>query len=57
MSILVVGLALVAIIIAYILFGHIGPSFSSNLLVNQNEQLREQFGLPPHLWGITNETE
>ena len=57
LSILVVGLALVAMIIAYISFGHIGPSFSTDLLVKQNEQLREQYGLPPHPWGITNETE
>jgi hypothetical protein len=56
MSILVMGLALVAIIIAYISFGHIGPSFSSDLLIKQQSELREQFGLPPQPV-TTNETE
>jgi len=46
-SILVMGLSLVAIIIAYVSFGHIGPSFSSDLLVKQQAELREQYDLPP----------
>ena len=56
LSILVMGLALVAIIISYISFGHIGPSFSSDLLIKQQQGLRKQFGLPPQPV-ITNETE
>jgi hypothetical protein len=40
------GLSLVAIIIAYISFGHIGPSFSSDLLVKQQATLREHYNLP-----------
>lgn len=45
-SILIMGLSLVAIIIAYISFGHIGPSFSSDLLVKQQATLREHYNLP-----------
>ena len=45
-SILIMGLSLVAIIIAYISFGHIGPNFSSDLLVKQQATLREQYNLP-----------
>ena len=45
-SILIMGISLVAIIVAYISFGHIGPSFSSDLLVKQQAILREQFKLP-----------
>jgi hypothetical protein len=45
-SILIMGLSLVGIIIAYISFGHIGPNFSSDLLVKQQAILREQFKLP-----------
>jgi len=40
------GLSLVAIIVAYISFGHIGPSFSSDLLVKQQATLREHYSLP-----------
>jgi hypothetical protein len=57
LSILVIGLALVAIILAYLSFGHIGSNFSTGLIAKQNAKLREQFGLPPQPWGITNETE
>jgi hypothetical protein len=43
LSILVMGLSLVAIIISYISFGHIGPSFSSDLFIKQQAELRKQF--------------
>jgi hypothetical protein len=56
LSILVIGLALVAIILAYLSFGHIGSNFSTGLIAKQNAKSRE-FGLPPQPWGITNETE
>ena len=56
LSILVMGIALVAIIISYISFGYIGPSFSSDLLIKQQQALRKEFGLAPQPI-ITNETE
>jgi hypothetical protein len=45
-SIMIMGISLVAIIIAYVSFGHIGPNFSSDLLVKQQAILREQYELP-----------
>jgi hypothetical protein len=56
LSILVMGLSLVAIILCYVSFGHIGPGFSADLLVQQQAALRKQFGLPAQPV-ITNETE
>ena len=47
LSFLVMGLSLVAIIIAYESFGHVGPKFSVYLLVKQQTVLRKQYGLPP----------
>jgi len=55
LSILVMGLSLLVIIIAYKSFGHIGPKFSADLLVKQQAGLRKQYGLPPkHV--ITNDS-
>ncbi len=45
-SILVMGLSLVVIIIAYVMFGHIGPSFSSERINVQQAELRQEYGLP-----------
>ena len=45
-SILAMGLSLAAIIIAYVMFGHIGPSFSAERINVQQAELREQYGLP-----------
>jgi hypothetical protein len=45
-SILVMGLSLAAVIILWIWFGHIGPSFSEDVLAQQQRMLREQYGLP-----------
>jgi hypothetical protein len=56
LSILVMGIAIVVIIIAYISFGHIGPKFSADLLVKQQASLRRQYNLPPKPV-ITNDTE
>jgi hypothetical protein len=56
LSILVMGLALVVIIIAYVSFGHIGPKFSADLLVKQQASLRRQYSLPPKPV-IRNDTE
>lgn len=55
LSLLVMGLSLVGIIIAYITFGYIGPKFSAELLVSQQASLRKEFGLPPKPV-ITNES-
>jgi len=46
LSILVMGVSLAAIIIAYVMFGHIGPSFSSERINVQQAELRKEYGLP-----------
>lgn len=46
-SILVMGISLAIVIVLYMWFGYIGPSFSSNRLLEQQSQLRVQYGLPP----------
>jgi hypothetical protein len=46
-SILVMGLSLAVIILLWAWFGHIGPKFSDEVMLNQQEMLREQYGLPP----------
>jgi hypothetical protein len=45
-SILAMGLSLAAIMIAYVMFGHIGPSFSAERINVQQAELREEYGLP-----------
>ncbi|HEY9398456.1 MAG TPA: hypothetical protein VIP29_01020 [Nitrososphaeraceae archaeon] len=45
-SILVMGISLAAIIIAWVVFGHIGPSFSSERINVQQAELRKEYGLP-----------
>lgn len=45
-SILVMGLSLAAVIILWVWFGYIGPTFSEDVLANQQAILREHFGLP-----------
>lgn len=45
-SILVMGLSLAAVIILWVWFGYIGPTFSEDILANQQRTLRENFGLP-----------
>lgn len=47
LSIFVMGLSLAIIIIAYVVFGHIGPSFSSERINVQQAELRKDYGLPP----------
>ena len=46
-SILVMGISLAIVIILYIQFGHIGPTFSSKRMLDQQTELRQQYGLPP----------
>ena len=48
LSILVMGLSLAIIIIAYLMFGHIGPSFSAERINVQQAELRDEYGLPKH---------
>ena len=45
-SILVMGVSLAIIIIAYVMFGHIGPSFSAERINEQQAELRKEYGLP-----------
>jgi plastocyanin len=45
-SILVMGLSLAAVVILWVWFGYIGPTFSEDVLSNQQRMLRENFGLP-----------
>ena len=45
-SILVMGLSLAAVVLLWIWFGHIGPSFSSDTLAEQQRILREKYNLP-----------
>ena len=55
LSILVMGVSLLAIIIAYVLFGYMGPKFSENLMQVQQATLRKEYNLPPKPI-ITNDT-
>ena len=45
-GILVMGISLAIVIILYISFGHIGPTFSSKRMLDQQTELRQQYGLP-----------
>jgi plastocyanin len=54
-SILVMGLSLAAVIILWVWFGYIGPTFSEDVLANQQRILRENFGLP--IQGTVNDPE
>jgi len=46
-SILVMGISLAIVIVLYVWFGHLGPSFSEDVLMDQQTDLREQYDLPP----------
>ncbi|HEX6067559.1 MAG TPA: hypothetical protein VFZ05_02055 [Nitrososphaera sp.] len=43
----VMGVSLVAIIPTYLWFGQIGPSFSTGVQQEQEDALREQYGMEP----------
>jgi hypothetical protein len=45
--IMVMGLSLVVVVIFWATFGHIGPTFSSDVMTQQRIKLRHHFGLPP----------
>jgi hypothetical protein len=55
LGLLVMGLSLTGIIIAYVSFGHLGPKFSEQVLVSQQASLRNEFGLPAQPV-VTNES-
>jgi hypothetical protein len=46
-SILVMGISIAIIILLWAWFGHIGPRFSDEVLIEQQTALREQYDLPP----------
>ena len=46
LTILVMGLSLAAVILLWIWFGHVGPSYSENTLAQQQKALRHQYSLP-----------
>jgi hypothetical protein len=46
-SILVMGISLALVIVLYVWFGHVGPSFSEDVLMEQQTDLRERYDLPP----------
>lgn len=46
LSILVMGVSIALVIVIWVWFGYIGPSFSSNRLLDQQEELRQDYGLP-----------
>ncbi|SRR5581483_1826673 len=46
LTILVMGVSLALVIVLWAWFGWIGPSFSSNRLLDQQAELRQQYGLP-----------
>ncbi len=46
LSILVMGLSLAVVILLWIWFGHVGPSFSDQTLAQQQKALRQQYSLP-----------
>lgn len=46
-TILVMGVSIAIIIAMYLVFGHIGPTFSTGVMNTQQDELRAQYGLPP----------
>ena len=45
-AILVMGVSLAVVILLYVWIGHIGPTYSSDTLQRQQQELRQQYGLP-----------
>ncbi|HZD35248.1 MAG TPA: hypothetical protein VE130_08600 [Nitrososphaeraceae archaeon] len=48
-AILVMGISISLVIITYVWFGHLGSTYSSRLLEQQQKALREKYGLPPEV--------
>ena len=47
MPILVMALSIAIAAILYLTIGHIGPTYSANVMSQQQARLRHQYGLPP----------
>ena len=45
--ILVMTLSIVAVVVLFLAIGHIGPTYSANVMSQQQARLRHQYGLPP----------
>jgi hypothetical protein len=45
-SILVIGLPLASIVVAYAWIGHIGPNYSAGIMEDQQEKTAKEYGLP-----------
>ncbi len=45
--VILMTLSLVAVAILYLVVGHIGPTYSSNVMTRQQSSLRHHYGLPP----------
>ena len=46
LTILVMGVSIAIVIVLWIWFGHIGAPYSFNRLIDQQAELRQQYGLP-----------
>lgn len=46
-SVLVMGVSLAIVFLLWVWFGHIGPNFSDEVLIEQQANLREQYGFEP----------
>ena len=47
LSILVMGVSLALVILLWVWIGHIGPTYSSDTLTQQQKTLRQHYGLTP----------
>ena len=45
-AILLMGISLAVVILLYVWIGQVGPSYSSDTLQRQQQELRQQYGLP-----------
>jgi hypothetical protein len=45
-SMIVMRLSIIAVVIIYITVGHVGPTYSSNIMSLQQRKLRQKYGLP-----------
>jgi hypothetical protein len=46
-AILAMGISLAIIVLLWIWFGHVGPANATSVLEQQQNSLRQQYGLPP----------
>ena len=45
-GIIIIGISLALVVAFWVWIGHMGPSYSANLLIKQQQDLRTQYGLP-----------